>query len=62
MFYEEGHQTLYQKHNGLNGDLEVNIEINQNENLYREGNDIFTKHYITLGEAIRGVNVEVATA
>ena len=59
LFKHEGNQSQYKNttHNGIDGDLKIKININHNPNLIREGNDIISKHYVTLGQAIEGCNL-----
>jgi DnaJ-class molecular chaperone len=46
---------------GKHGDLHVKILIKPNPFLSRVGNNIFSKKYITLGDAINGISLEIQT-
>jgi len=61
LFKHEGHQTIYKNHNAVNGDLSVKVNLVQSPVLQRQDDNVFSKHYITLGEAIQGKEFLVQT-
>ena len=60
-FEQKGHETIFQRQGGKNGDLIVTLHIVDEADRWRSGEDVHSKHYIQMGEAIRGCSVNVAT-
>ena len=50
---ELGHETLNTS-KGKHGQLLVTVTVLEDQNRWREGLDIVTRHYITLGNALKG--------
>ena len=57
---EAGHAALNSK--GKNGNLKVTINVAEDPLQWRVGQDLFSAHFITLGEALRAERVFVKTA
>ena len=60
MLEELGHETL-NTIKGKHGKLVVNVSVIQNAERWRDGNNIFSKHYVTLGNALKGSLLKVHT-
>ena len=55
-----GHRTL-NSDKGKNGLLKVIVHVVQEAERWRKGQDIFSQHYITLDQALKGCKVSVPT-
>lgn len=61
LFKHEGNQTIYSNQNGVSGDLIVKVNIVKSDKIERDGDNVFSKHFITLGEAVRGKSLQIPT-
>jgi DnaJ-class molecular chaperone len=59
-FEQEGHSSMYSSR-GESGHLSVKIEVLKDPMIRREGNNIVSKHFVTLSEALFGIDVVVDT-
>jgi DnaJ-class molecular chaperone len=57
---ELGHETLNTA-KGKHGRLLVTVTVLEDTSRWREGFDIITRHYITLGNALKGSSIKVPT-
>ena len=56
----QGHKTLYPE-SGKNGTLFVQVRIDEEADRWRKGNDIHTRHYVSLSNALEGCVIKVPT-
>jgi len=59
-FEHEGHSSMYPSR-GESGHLSVKIEVQKDPLVRRDGNNIVSKHFVTLSEALFGMDVVVDT-
>ena len=57
---QRGHQTLYPE-KGLNGSLFVIVRVREEIDRWRSGNDVHTRHYMSLSDALEGCLIQVPT-
>ena len=56
----QGHRTLFGD-KGKNGSLFATVRIVEEIDRWRDGADVFTKHYVRMGDAIEGCSVSIPT-
>ena len=62
VYQGEGDQSLYRRLNGKDGDLDIEIRVaSQGSHIRRDGQDIYSNHFITLGDSINGTGFDVRT-